>query len=286
VPTTTVFRYGEFLQTFPSRYCPHTPATHRCTPRGPQDTGVAACRRRCLRSGQGRPGGCSTAVAPRPECRALPRNRRLRHTRGGRASTAQWGELAFYPKKLSGAGTRYSTLDRELLAAFSAVRHFRFLLEGRQFRLLTDHKPLVISLFRTTPTWLQNVVEDALSRPPAAAAQQPLSAQSTSPVPTAEDWPEEGLVAPERPALAKIHRSSLALNVFTSLHSTVLHFETVRERKMEDCLLRPRDLLHGASRGRFASSFLRETCGCNTNIDSYLFEYYLMLPRTRCTVQQ
>jgi hypothetical protein len=28
---TTVFRYGEFLQTFPSRYRPHTPAAHRCT---------------------------------------------------------------------------------------------------------------------------------------------------------------------------------------------------------------------------------------------------------------
>jgi hypothetical protein len=54
---------------------------------------------------------------------------------------------------LSGAGTRYSTFDRELLAAFSAVRHFRVLLEGRQFRLLTDHKPLVTSLFRTTPPW-------------------------------------------------------------------------------------------------------------------------------------
>jgi hypothetical protein len=50
-------------------------------------------------------------------------------------------------------GTRYSTFDRELLAAFSAVRHFRFLLEGPQFRLLTDHKPLVTSLFRTTPPW-------------------------------------------------------------------------------------------------------------------------------------
>jgi hypothetical protein len=42
-----------------------------------------------------------------------------------------WQPLAFYSKKLSGAGTRYSTLDRELLAAFSMVRHFRFLLEGR-----------------------------------------------------------------------------------------------------------------------------------------------------------
>jgi hypothetical protein len=62
-----------------------------------------------------------------------------------------WQPLAFYSKKLSGVGTRYSTFDRELLVAFSAVRHFRFLLEGRRFRLFTDHKPLVTSLFRTTP---------------------------------------------------------------------------------------------------------------------------------------
>jgi hypothetical protein len=41
-----------------------------------------------------------------------------------------WQPLAFYSKKVSGAGTRYSTFDRELLAAFGAVRHFRFLLEG------------------------------------------------------------------------------------------------------------------------------------------------------------
>jgi transposase InsO family protein len=68
-------------------------------------------------------------------------------------SGGSWQPLAFYSKKLSGAGTRYSTFDRELLAAFSAVRHFRFLLEGRQFHLLTDHKLLVTSLFRTTPLW-------------------------------------------------------------------------------------------------------------------------------------
>ncbi len=41
-----------------------------------------------------------------------------------------WQPLAFYSKQLSGADTRYSTFDMELLAAFSAVRHFRFLLEG------------------------------------------------------------------------------------------------------------------------------------------------------------
>ncbi len=32
-----------------------------------------------------------------------------------------WQPLAFYSKKLSGAGTQYSTFDRELLAAFSVV---------------------------------------------------------------------------------------------------------------------------------------------------------------------
>jgi hypothetical protein len=107
-----------------------------------------------------------------------------------------WQPLAFYSKKLSGAGTRYSTFDRELLDAFSAVRHFRFLLEGRQFHLLTDHKPLVTSLFRSTPLWLarqqrqlsfiaeftsdirhtpgqENMVADALSRPPPTTAQPP-----------------------------------------------------------------------------------------------------------------
>ncbi len=31
-PQQQVLSFGEFLQTFPSRYCPHTPATHRCTP--------------------------------------------------------------------------------------------------------------------------------------------------------------------------------------------------------------------------------------------------------------
>jgi hypothetical protein len=51
-----------------------------------------------------------------------------------------WQPLVFYSKRLTEAGTRYSTVDRELLAAFSAVRHFRFLLEGRQFRLLPGRR--------------------------------------------------------------------------------------------------------------------------------------------------
>jgi RNase H-like domain found in reverse transcriptase len=48
--------------------------------------------------------------------------------------------LAFYSKKLDSAQPHYSAFDRELLAAFLAVRHFRFSLEGRRFILYTNHK--------------------------------------------------------------------------------------------------------------------------------------------------
>jgi hypothetical protein len=91
---------------------------------------------------------------PQTPC-SLSQQTPLIHTAGvlQQLNSGRWQPLAFYSKKLSGAGTRYSTFDRELLAAFSTVRHFRFLLEGRQFRQLTDHKPLVTSLFRTTPPW-------------------------------------------------------------------------------------------------------------------------------------
>ncbi|KAL1446948.1 hypothetical protein WDU94_003629 [Cyamophila willieti] len=50
--------------------------------------------------------------------------------------------LAFFSKKLDNAQKKYSTYDRELYAAYSAVKYFRFMLEGRNFTILTDHKPL------------------------------------------------------------------------------------------------------------------------------------------------
>ncbi len=62
-----------------------------------------------------------------------------------------WQPLAFYSKKLSSAENRYSTFNRELLAAFLTIQHFRFLLEGWQFTLLTDHKPLVAAMTHVTP---------------------------------------------------------------------------------------------------------------------------------------
>ncbi|BHF59912.1 hypothetical protein SprV_0100287300 [Sparganum proliferum] len=54
--------------------------------------------------------------------------------------------LASFSKKLSKAETCYSTFGRELLAAYLAVRHFRHLLEGREFTIFTDHKPLTFAI--------------------------------------------------------------------------------------------------------------------------------------------
>lgn len=97
-----------------------------------------------------------------------------------------WSPIAFFSRKLSVAETKYSTFDRELLAAYLAIGHFRHFLEGRPFALHTDHKPLkgafastaersprqtrhlsFISEFTTNVVYVpgeENVVADALSR--------------------------------------------------------------------------------------------------------------------------
>ncbi|BHF62670.1 hypothetical protein SprV_0200565500 [Sparganum proliferum] len=96
--------------------------------------------------------------------------------------------LAFFSQKLQPVQTRYSTFSRELLAIYLAIRHFRHLLEGREFSVHTDHKPLTyalkakpdrysprefrhldyISQFTSDIRYVRgsdNVVADALSRP-------------------------------------------------------------------------------------------------------------------------
>ncbi|CAH8674423.1 unnamed protein product [Schistosoma haematobium] len=95
--------------------------------------------------------------------------------------------LAFFSKKLEPTQTRYSTFGRELLAIYLAVKHFNHLLQGRDFVILTDHKPLTyafnaksdryspremrqldyISQFSTNIQFIKgesNVVADTLSR--------------------------------------------------------------------------------------------------------------------------
>nr|VZI47739.1 unnamed protein product [Spirometra erinaceieuropaei] len=54
--------------------------------------------------------------------------------------------LAFFSKKLSPSETRYNVFGRELLAVYLSIRYFRHFIEGREFVVLTDHKPLVFAL--------------------------------------------------------------------------------------------------------------------------------------------
>ena len=61
--------------------------------------------------------------------------------------------LAFFSVKLDSTQRKYSAFDRELLAVYLGIRHFKWLLEGQNFHVLTDHKPLTFALHRITDAW-------------------------------------------------------------------------------------------------------------------------------------
>ena len=138
--------------------------------------------------------------------------------------------LAFFSRKLSLTEEKYSAFDRELLAAYSSIRYFCFLLEGRSFTLFTDHKPLTHALFRTSPPWsacqqrhlafiseftstivhvpgADNPVADALSRP-----------CSVSPALSAPSAPSELLVPPA--SLAPLAPITVPLSILPALDPT------------------------------------------------------------------
>lgn len=56
--------------------------------------------------------------------------------------------IAYASRTLCNAETKYSTIERELLAIVWAVKHYRPYLFGRRFKLITDHRPL---------TWLFSI---------------------------------------------------------------------------------------------------------------------------------
>ncbi|GFX01247.1 transposon Tf2-11 polyprotein [Trichonephila clavipes] len=69
--------------------------------------------------------------------------------------------LAFFSRKLTSSEKSYSAYDCELLAIYSAIRHFRYMLEARDFTVFTDHKPLTYA-FRQKRS--DNIAADVLSR--------------------------------------------------------------------------------------------------------------------------
>ena len=100
-----------------------------------------------------------------------------------------WQPLAFFSRQLNKAERNYSTIDCELLGIHLAILHFRYLLEGRDFTVYTDHKPIVAAIRKKTElksgrqsrhlatisefttdiqhvTGKDNVAADALSRAP------------------------------------------------------------------------------------------------------------------------
>jgi hypothetical protein len=110
-----------------------------------------------------------------------------------------WQPLSFFSRKLKPVEKNYSTFDKEMLAAFLAVKHFCFFLKGRELTVFTDHKPLVATLKRISPPasarqqrqlaflsefsakfqhteGLENVVADVLSWPSLSSISQGLPA--------------------------------------------------------------------------------------------------------------
>ena len=153
-----------------------------------------------------------------------------------------WQPLSFFSQKLSAAEQKYSAFDRELLAAYSAIRHFRFSLEGRSFQLHTDHKPLLTALHRISPPWTarqqrhlayiaefttdlrhvpgaSNAVADALSRPDPVPPPPPphwvhsVNQPASQPVPSAAAFAAAQATCPDVAAM----RQSTSLNI-TSQH--------------------------------------------------------------------
>ncbi|CAH8648714.1 unnamed protein product [Schistosoma haematobium] len=60
--------------------------------------------------------------------------------------SGSWQPLEFFSRRLTTTETRYNAFGRELLAAYCAIKHSRHAVEGRQFILFTDHKPLTYVL--------------------------------------------------------------------------------------------------------------------------------------------
>lgn len=56
-----------------------------------------------------------------------------------------WKPLGFFSRNFNLAQRNYATYDRELLAIHQAIRHFRPYIEGRNFVVWTDHKPLTFA---------------------------------------------------------------------------------------------------------------------------------------------
>lgn len=53
--------------------------------------------------------------------------------------------MGFYSKRMTETQKRYSTYDRELLAIYQSIKFFKYMIDGRNCIIYTDHKPLIFA---------------------------------------------------------------------------------------------------------------------------------------------
>ena len=149
----------------------------------------------------------------------------------------RWVPLAFFSKRFSTAQSKYSAYDRELVTIHLAIRHFQYFLEGRDFIIFTDHKPITLAIHKNSEAataiqsrWLAaissyttdirhvegklNAVADALSRhsPPPPPTEDESSLYNTFAISTSTI----SASATDLPALAKMQASDQSLQQFAS----------------------------------------------------------------------
>ena len=64
-----------------------------------------------------------------------------------------WQPLVFFSQHFRKPERKYSAFDRELLAIYLSIRHFRYYLEARAFTIFTDHEPLTSAMAKTSDPW-------------------------------------------------------------------------------------------------------------------------------------
>jgi hypothetical protein len=121
--------------------------------------------------------------------------------------SSSWQPLGFFSKKLNPTQQCYSAFDRELLACTAGIRHFRHMLDGREFSILTDHKPITFALARATDAWTPRQSTPATSGTyPARRTWSPTPCPDLQPTPAPPDQleptPPDRIAAspPDQPA--------------------------------------------------------------------------------------
>ena len=111
----------------------------------------------------------------------------------------------------------YITFDRELLAVYLVMKHFRHFLEGREFHVFTDHKPLTFAL---------NTRSDHHS--PCQARQQDYISQLTSNI--------RHIQGSDNPVADAL--SSIEINVLLSGHPPTVDYAAMAETQSTDPQIR------------------------------------------------